>query len=357
MFEDIKIQSHKGPYSACFNEDLVQMVMKIPMENSHFIVDSRVANLYADVLSPILQSKKVILIEANEKSKEIERIIPIFEQLIGNAARRDHTLFAIGGGVIQDITCFIASIFLRGLDWVFVPTTLLAQTDSCIGSKSSINIKGVKNILGTFNPPSKIYIFPQFLNTLTDREIDSGVGEILKVHAIDSAESFDSLAEDYANLKSDRATLNRYIHRSLSIKKKYIEIDEFDRNIRNIFNYGHSFGHAIESATEYLIPHGIAVSLGMDMANHIAASRGITPFIHYKRMHGVLRKNYNLYSCTSISHDKVMFALSQDKKNTSTKLSLIFPVGVSAQIQKVEVLNDEVFRKQCIEFLEGIKDE
>jgi hypothetical protein len=128
--------------------------------------------------------------------------------------------------------------------------TLLAQADSCIGSKSSINVGKIKNVLGTFTPPRKITISTRLLSTLDDRDIRSGIGEMLKVHGIDGPDSFDQIAADYARLTSDAETLKRYVRRSLEIKKHIIEQDEFDRGIRNVMNYGHSFGHAIESATD-----------------------------------------------------------------------------------------------------------
>lgn len=125
-----------------------------------------------------------MVIEATEENKSIERIIPVVERLVENSVRRDHVLIAIGGGIIQDITCFIASTLLPGLSWTFVLLMLLAQATG-IGSKSSINLGKTKNILGTFNPPDQIHVCAGFLDTLEDKDIRSGIGEILKVHAID----------------------------------------------------------------------------------------------------------------------------------------------------------------------------
>jgi len=232
---------------------------------------------------------------------------------------------------------------------------LLAQADSCIGSKSSINLGDTKNILGTFNPPQKIFISTEFLNTLEEKDIRSGVGEIIKVHAIDGKVSFDKLAVDFSKIFSDRTVLLKYIHQALLIKQHFIEQDEFDQGIRNIFNYGHSFGHAIESATHYAIPHGIAVTMGMDMANFIAARRELLPSEHYHRMHFVLQQNYGDYGKVSVPLDLMISALMKDKKNTSTQLGLIFPVGPDADIQRVLVAPDEFFRSQCAEFLMALR--
>ncbi|MDO8652916.1 MAG: 3-dehydroquinate synthase [Undibacterium sp.] len=351
MFEELVIQSHKGAYTVIFDGETLPNVTGLVEGVPHFLIDANVARLYAAELADVLAHPNCITIEAVESNKSLEKIIPIIEQLVQNKVRRDHTLVAIGGGIIQDITCFIASTLLRGVPWRFVPTTLLSQADSCIGSKSSINLGDTKNILGTFNPPEKIYLCSAFLDTLDMKDIRSGIGEIIKVHAIDGADSFDRLALDFDRLTIDRELLLKYIQSALLIKQRFIEEDEFDRGIRNIFNYGHSFGHAIESATRYTVPHGIAVTIGMDMANFIAVERGFLPAEHFARMHGVLHRNYEQYADASIDIDVLIAALMKDKKNTSTTLGLIFPVGNRAEIQRVQVPPDDVFRSQCVDFL------
>ena len=355
MSEKLNIQSHKGVYSVFFDNQLLTNAGQLLVGEPHFLIDANVARLYADQLRSVLDHKNTVVIEATEANKSIERIIPIFELLVANSVRRDHTLIAIGGGIIQDITCFIASTLLRGMTWKFVPTTLLAQADSCIGSKSSINLGKTKNILGTFNPPNEIFVCADFLDTLEDKDIRSGIGEILKVHAIDSAAAYDRLTTDYDALQTDRNVLLSYIRHALLIKQRFIEVDEFDRGVRNIFNYGHSFGHAIEAATDFGVPHGIAVTMGMDMANRIAVLRGLLPEQHYLRMHPVLHKNYVPFANTPIPLDDMLSALMKDKKNTSSKLVLIFPVGNEAAIQRVEVAPDELFKSQCQQFLDEMK--
>lgn len=354
MSEQLIIQSHRGPYVVHFDDTLLSTPGKLLDHDPHFLVDANVARLYGTELRTVLDHKNAIIIEATEANKSIEKIIPIFECLVRNSVRRGQMLVAIGGGVIQDITCFIASTLLRGLPWRFVPTTLLAQADSCIGSKSSINLGSTKNILGTFNPPQDIFICTKFLETLEEKEIRSGIGEIIKVHAIDGVKSFDRLALDFERLFESRTVLMQYIRSALLIKQHFIEEDEFDRGIRNVFNYGHSFGHAIESATNYVIPHGIAVSLGMDMANHIAMQRGLLSEAQYHRMHPILRKNYEKYTKTSIPIDVMLSALMKDKKNTSTMLGLILPAGANAVIQPEWVSPDEKFSFHCTQFIAGL---
>lgn len=355
MSEGLSIKSHKGTYTVHFDDQLLANVGHLIKGQSHFLVDSNVARLYADRLRAILDHPHTLVIEATEQNKSIERTIPVIERLVGNKTRRDHILVAIGGGIVQDITCFIASTLLRGMTWKFVPTTLLAQADSCIGSKSSINLGQIKNILGTFNPPSEIFICADFLETLEDKDVRSGIGEILKVHAIDSAAAYDRLAADYDALRTDRTVLLAYMRQALLIKQRFIELDEFDRGIRNVFNYGHSFGHAIESATDFAVPHGIAVTMGVDMANRIAVLRGLLPEWHYLRMKPALRKNYDAFAATRIPVNTLLSALLKDKKNTISKLVLIFAVGEDAQVQRVEVTPDDTFRSQCQQFLDELK--
>jgi 3-dehydroquinate synthase len=351
------IRSLKGPYRVFFDAGLLDRPAAIAEGDCHFLLDSNVARLYDAELAPVLPASRTIRIDAVEPSKSLQAIIPVIERLVAARARRDHILVAIGGGIIQDITCFIASTLLRGMRWRFVPTTLLAQADSCIGSKSSINLGDAKNILGTFNPPDEIYIAPRFLGTLDEKEIRSGIGEILKVHAIESAESFDSVAAAYPRMLTDQSVLLSHIRSALLIKQRYIEEDEFDRGVRNIFNYGHSFGHAIEAATHFAVPHGIAVSMGMDMANSIAVRRGLLPERHFARMHPVLRGNYAPFAETEIALGSLLEALQKDKKNTSTELGLVFPLGEQASVRRVNLVADAAFAQDCRIFLDQTRHE
>lgn len=354
MPENLKIKSHKGEYTVRFEDRLDKVVPPLMQGEPHFIIDANVARLHADVLRELLAGPRTVLIEAAEESKSIERIIETMRVLVQHKLRRNHHLVAIGGGIIQDITCFMASTMLRGVRWKFVPTTLLAQADSCIGSKSSVNLGSTKNILGTFNPPQEIILCSRWLDTLEDKDIRSGIGEIIKVHAIDSAASFDRLALDYNAVLADRSVLLAYIERALLIKKRYIEVDEFDEGVRNIFNYGHSFGHAIESATEFAVPHGIAVTMGMTIANSIAAQRGVVPATHEARMRPMLQMNYRGFERVAIPFDATLSALTKDKKNTSSQLVVILPVGDQAAIQKVAVDNDATFQRQLRYALTGL---
>ena len=350
----MSIKSYKGVYNVFYEQNLEKLLEDIEDDRLHIIIDKKVYGIYSKYFELLIKNNNTIFVDAKEENKSIQRIIPLVEKLVENKVRRSDVLIAIGGGIIQDISCFIASILLRGLTWYFIPTTLLAQADSCIGSKSSVNLGSFKNILGTFYPPKRIWICGEFLNSLEKKDLQSGIGEILKVHAIDGAESFENIKKVFSEEIPSLDTMQIYIKSALEIKKAYIEIDEFDKGSRNIFNYGHSFGHAIESATHFAIPHGVAVSIGMDMANHIAVMRGILPKIQRERMHKVLFNNYQDFKTVPIPIEKMLLALSKDKKNTRTELKLIFPIGEFAKIEKVSIKFDDNFRNQCKIFLESM---
>lgn len=353
MSERLVIQSHKGPYAVEFaDEPFAGLAAEGPPR--HYIVDTHVAELYRQQLSHVLGAKSLLLVEAREGNKSLERCPEYVAHLMAHGIKRGHVLVAIGGGIVQDITCFLGAVLLRGVEWHFYPTTLLAQADSCIGSKSSINVGAFKNVVGTYTPPARIVLSTAVLQTLPETEIRSGVGEMLKVHAIAGPAAFDRIAGDYPSLVSNAATLRTYILRSLEIKKGIIEQDEFDRGVRNVMNLGHSFGHAIESATEFGVPHGIAVTIGIDMANFTAVRLGRMAQRHFDRMHPTLRLNYRGFERTEIPAAAFFAAIAKDKKNTDAKLGLILP-DAEAIPRRAECANDTEFQAVCREYFDLVR--
>ena len=314
---DFEIQSHNGPYQVTFNNKLIGSDV-INSLGTHYIIDKNVFPLLGESFYTAMIGKEIILIDATEDTKSYRGVEPIIQQLIEKKLKRDSVLVAIGGGITQDITCFIATTFMRGIKWVFVPTTLLAQADSCIGSKSSINFGGAKNILGSFTPPNHVIISEQFLTSLEEKDIKSGIGEIIKLYIVNG-----QLIES-ERIRSD---LTKHLYATLQIKKRFIEEDEFDQGIRNILNYGHCFGHAIEAATNFAIPHGIAISIGMDVANRFDYNEKLITQEQFTEMRFVLYANYLDYIKTPIDSAFLMLALTKDKKNTGSKINLILPVG------------------------------
>jgi 3-dehydroquinate synthase len=315
----IKIKSGSETYEAIFLDSAIDELEKIANKHRLFIlVDRNVSELYIEFIERIKQiSIIVICVEPQEDSKQMVKIPYFINQLLDAEIRRGDLLVGIGGGIIQDITGFIATILFRGLNWIFIPTTLAAQADSCIGSKTSINLDNRKNTLGTYHHAEKILISSEFLATLNSREIRAGLGEMLKVHAIEDKQKYDEIAESYFQLVDLKGDLPRFIYQSLIYKKKKIEIDEKDQGPRLVMNYGHSFGHALEAASEFQIPHGIAVSMGMDIANYISMKLEFGTKADFDRMHSILIENSSEFWNRPISKEIFSKALLADKKNTS----------------------------------------
>ncbi len=350
MQNELKIKSNTGEYKVEVVENVFSTLTGFSLEKTQFLVDRKVYELYQSQFEKYLSKHKMVLIDALESNKNVDQTSFYVNGLMANQVKIDHTLVAIGGGIIQDITCFLASTLFRGMKWEFVPTTLLAQADSCIGSKSSINVGDFKNLMGTFYPPQRILLDVSFLDTLEKKDILSGIGEILKVHMIKGIPFFEQAAEKYDEMIENKKTLLEFIWNSLLYKRELIELDEYDRGPRNVMNYGHSFGHAIETATNFYLPHGIAVSLGMDMANFQSFQMKRVSEEQFLRWHQCLKKNYKNYTNAEIPLDSFLSAISKDKKNIGSDLSLIL-VKNEGKIEKLKVSKDESFIQNCRTFL------
>ena len=325
-------------------------VLKDEIKNGDVIImDQRLKALHPLIIESIPENILCIDIEAHEKNKSYEALIPIINKLIESGFRKNHRLIGIGGGITQDITAFISSIMYRGVDWIYFPTTLLAQGDSCIGSKTSINFGEYKNQVGGFYPPQKIYIDLKFLDTLSSADLQSGLGEMCHYFIVSSEKDFKGYKKSYEHVLSNKTVLADIIFKSLEIKKSYIEIDEFDQKERQIFNYGHSFGHAIESLTDYSVPHGIAVSFGMDMANFISVKMGLLNSHVRTEIRELLQEIWKGYDIKSLDVEKFCGALSKDKKNVGSELRLILCKGYG-KVFKTPVKNDEVLKSWLMEY-------
>ena len=266
--ENLTIKSNIKNYIVHFEKDKNFLENLVKRENTIFIIDKNVYNLHkSNILANIPQDKSIFL-DISEEMKNIETACFLYEKIMQFSPRKNLTIISIGGGITQDVTGFVASSLYRGVNWIFVPTTLLAQVDSCIGAKTSLNFKHYKNLVGTFYPPSEIFIYPEFLKTLTREDFYSGVGEMAKLHLMNGEDATKNFVKDLSLIdKLDETILLKYTQNCLKIKKSYIENDEFDTGKRNMLNYGHCFGHAIESSTNFEISHGQAVVLGMILAN------------------------------------------------------------------------------------------
>ncbi|MDC0049655.1 iron-containing alcohol dehydrogenase [Verrucomicrobia bacterium] len=339
----INIKSSINNYSVKFADVIDSKLSDIALPGDIILVDENIHNLYDDLFVARSSSIHLIVIEANETQKSYQKIQDIIEQIIDRDFKRNNRLIAIGGGIIQDCTGFIASIIYRGVDWIFIPTSLLAQGDSCIGSKTSINFDIYKNMLGGFYPPKNILIDLSFLDSLSKNDIMSGLGEMLHYFIVSSKEDFEFYKDNYINAIENKEILSQIIYKSLLIKKDYIERDEFDKNERQVFNYGHTFGHAIESITEYQIPHGIAVSFGMDLANFISEQLGLISKDVTQEIREVTNVICNGFSIDDINLDDYLALLKKDKKNQDGMLGLILNNGFG-NIKKIFTEPNEDFR-------------
>jgi 3-dehydroquinate synthase len=320
---EMMIRSRFKEYPVRFVDDFT-LPLKDEIDNGAFtIVDKTVFDLFRPRLTDLLRVDRFLVIEANETNKTLGKCQAIIENLVARKVRRNQKLLAIGGGVIQDVTAFTASILYRGIEWSFFPTTLLSQADSCIGSKTSINIGDKKNLIGNFYPPSAIYIDTGFLDALTADDIKSGIGEILHFYLYANSGRLKELIDNYQSVIHNRKLLSAHILESLKIKKSVIEVDEFDKDERNKFNYGHTFGHAIESITEFSIKHGQAVTVGMDMANFISLQLGLMSKDVYDGLHSMLSLNFPLFDFHKIDMNRYFDFLSKDKKNIGNNLGCI----------------------------------
>jgi 3-dehydroquinate synthase len=327
MSKGFTVVSSIHDYTVSFVDDFTLSLSQVVADNDVICVDENVLHQHEDRLRPILDDYAHIVIKPTEKKKSYKEVGPIIDQLIQQGFRKNNKIIAIGGGITQDIVTFIAANLYRGVEWVFFPTTLLAQGDSCIGGKASINFGSYKNLLGNFYPPHMIFIDLSFINTLPRKEIVSGLGEMTHFYFVSSEDDFKLMRDSHQQAFSDMGILAKLINRSLEIKKKTIEIDELDTGVRQLFNYGHSFGHALESVTGYRIPHGIAVSHGMDIANFISSKMGLISENLRQQMRDVLKMNWQEVPLGSIEVESFIDALRKDKKNIGADVRVILTRG------------------------------
>lgn len=310
-------------------------------ENAEFVIDKKVYGLYEKYFTEI-PKERLCLIEATEEHKVVETALDICEKMTEIPAKRNARLISVGGGIIQDITGFVANILYRGIAWTFVPTTLLASCDSCIGGKTSLNYKKYKNLLGTFYPPDDIYICPAFFATLSERDFESGLGEVVKFNIMAGASGLENIEKNIdLLLKRDNGCLQHFVETSLSFKKDFIEEDEFDKGERIKLNFAHTFGHAIETVTKYEIPHGTAVAIGMIMADSISVKRGLLSADTALRAEKVLLKVIHIN--TNLGAYEIgdfINAIRKDKKQTSTDLTAVLMTDTAKDLKIVHDIKE-----------------
>ncbi|WP_120853874.1 3-dehydroquinate synthase [Helicobacter pylori] len=292
------------------------------------ISDSIVAGLHLSYLLERLKALevRVCVIESGEKYKNFHSLERILNNAFEMQLNRHSLMIALGGGVISDMVGFASSIYFRGIGFINIPTTLLAQVDASVGGKTGINTPYGKNLIGSFHQPRAVYIDLSFLKTLEKREFQAGVAEIIKM-----AVCFDKNLVETLETKDLKDCLEEVVFQSVSIKVQVVMQDEKEQNIRAGLNYGHTFGHAIEKETDYeQFLHGEAIAIGMRMANDLALSLGMLTLKEYERIENLLEKFGLIFHYKIIDIQKFYERLFLDKKSENKTIKFILPKGIGA---------------------------
>lgn len=269
---------------------------------------------------------KEFIIKNGENSKSTENLIKILEFAAQNQYRRSDLIIAFGGGVVGDISGLVASLYLRGIDYISIPTTFLSAIDSSVGGKTAVNLKAGKNLCGSFYQPKKVFIDTDFLKTLSDYYFNDGLAEVIKYGMIRDKSIFDEISKE--NVSKTYENLPSIIKKCLDIKKDVVKDDEKDFGIRQILNYGHTFAHAIEKNSNFEISHGHAVALGMKIMVKNFYESFYDDFIK------VLKK-YNLDKEIDFDTEKILKVCMVDKKSRNDRINII----VVRNLGTCEILN------------------
>lgn len=331
----LKIKSFNKIYDVIYNNSSLDDILNITFnKNDYVLIDRNIYNLYKCEFL-IQNDSNIYIYDATEDNKTMESVLDIIDVLYSKNFSKKNKLIVIGGGITQDVGGFVSAIFKRGISWILIPTTLLAITDSAIGSKVNVN-RSSKNMLGLFNAPDKIYISTKFLSTLNNDELMSGIGESYKLCLIGGSNVF--------NLFQENLLLQNYeiiIKLSTLVKKMVIEHDELEKDERRALNYGHECAHALESVSEYEVPHGIAVLYGMLIVNKL--------FDVNDKYYDINTQIYDLipnkFKNINLSYDIFIKHLLNDKKNDGTNICFVVldDFGkISFQFRQLDIINKKL---------------
>jgi len=281
MSSSIKVNLEKDSYDIIFDENFVESAMALIAISSKcmFITQEIIYEAFEEKFSVLksLPNVEFHLIEQGEKAKSIDTVIEICDKMAMMHFDRSSTVFAVGGGVVGDTAGFVASIFMRGIDYIQYPTTLLAMVDSSIGGKTGVNLSSGKNLIGRIHQPKAVIVDVSFLDTLPQREINASLAEAIKYGFIYDRELFNYIVENISDILSGKnhTVLKKIILRSCEIKSEVVSMDVNEDNIRMILNFGHTIGHALEGYFEYKkLLHGEAILYGMKCALHLSHTIG-----------------------------------------------------------------------------------
>jgi 3-dehydroquinate synthase len=315
------------------------------------VTDSNVSGYYLKACTDELEAAGAEvyshIFQAGEKSKTLDTVQDIYRQLTARQFDRSSSIVALGGGVTGDITGFAAATFMRGINFIQVPTSLLAQADSSIGGKTGVDFEGSKNMVGAFYQPRFVYINVKTLSTLPGRELSSGLAEVIKHGLILNAEFYDYLNYNMDTIfKFDDNTLQYITKMNCSIKKSIVEQDEREEGLRAILNFGHTIGHAVESASEFSLLHGECVAIGISGAFRLASKLGMLSKDVTASVENTLTAAGLPIRAPGLDPDEVYAMMLHDKKVKDGRLSFILPKGIGEVISCT--IDDERLIKEVI---------
>lgn len=349
----VNIKTQQGSYLVTIGESYLDQILKQLLNdnllNSLFLViDENVARHHLrEIQSAFSKHRGKIsytLFPSGEKSKSYTEIKKIHERLLTYNFGRDTTLISIGGGVTGDTAGYAAATYMRGLQLVHIPTTLLSMIDSAIGGKTGINFKGRKNIIGAFYQPRLVIIDTMFLSSLPHREINSALGELLKYGLISDKEYYNFLKEKIESIKSsDIRTIQKAILESVKIKAGVVEQDEFERSaLRKILNFGHTFAHAIEITLGFRIRHGEAVTAGIVCALFLSSKLGLLSSEKLQKLLYLPVKISIPRIIKKVEEEKVIEAMYADKKNREDKIMFVLISDIGKIVVDVPAENRNI---------------
>lgn len=290
------------------------------------VTDSNVEPLYYNLIANLLSDKTIykIVIKAGEKSKNVKNYLKIIDDLSNLGFSRNSCVIGLGGGVIGDLAAFASSTYMRGINYIAIPTTLLSMVDSSVGGKTGVDLKAGKNLLGTFYQPTAVYINVDFLSTLPSREILCGKGEIIKYLFIDSKISVSDIAEcDYESL----------IYKCLDIKREIVENDEKEAGNRMLLNFGHTVGHALEKLYNYKLSHGECVIKGMYYSLKASFNLGYINKQNYYEATKILKET-GVSLKDKFTKAQILKAMKSDKKSDGELVNFVFSKGFANPLIK-----------------------
>lgn len=312
------------------------------------VADDNVADLFASRLLSALAgagiNAEILTFPHGEGSKNMATVTELARGLARLALDRKGCLLALGGGVTGDITGFLASIYMRGIPFVQVPTTLLAQVDSSVGGKTGVDIPEGKNLLGAFYQPSRVYIDPGVLDELPADELLNGLAEVVKYGVIYDAALFAELRDKRKRiLARERGVLARVIARCCAIKAEVVVADERESDLRRILNFGHTLGHAVEGASGYTLAHGMAISIGMVAVAGIAARKGLWSWQEADSLRGLL-EDYGMPVSVpgNLDRARIKEYLKTDKKSVGGRPFFVLPTAIGKVVISDEVSEEEI---------------